>query len=381
MVHPNIKFLRAIGTLIGGMIGVGVFGLPYAFAQAGFILGALIFIVVGLLVGILMLMYGQIVIEARGRHRLVGHVKHYLGERWSWITAVTHTVSLWGAMLAYIIVGGHFLYILIGPIFGGPETVYALIMAISASALIYRGLKFVSQIEVFIVITLLFLFVFIIILGFFYSTPANLTGFDWSNFFVPYGVTLFAFGGLGVIPEMRDVLGQQRNRLLQALYIGLTIVGVLYLLFALAVVGVTGGNTSEMALNGLIPIFGAGFGVITAFLGSLTILSIFTILGIELLDLLKFDYHLKHQQAWALTMFVPIILFILGLREFIDLVGFIGAVFSAALGMIVVIVYEKMKKSRASQKNGFLNIPTPVSAIIICIFIIGALVEIFSRLN
>jgi len=68
------------------------------------------------------------------------------------------------------------------------------------------------------------------------------------------------------------------------------------------------------------------------------------------------------------------------LREFIDLIGFIGAVFSAALGMIVVMVYEKMKQTPLCQTQGCINIPTPVSLVIVCIFIIGALIEISSRL-
>ncbi|MBU0646216.1 amino acid permease [Patescibacteria group bacterium] len=380
MVHPNVKFLRAIGTLIGGMVGVGVFGLPYAFAQSGYIIGALVFVVLAALISILMMMYGELVSRAHDHHRLVGHVKNYLGPRWGWVTAVTHTVGLWGAMLAYIIVGGHFLYLLFGSVFGGPEVVYSLIMAVAASALIYRGLKFVASLEVFVISALIFLFLVVIILGLGHLRVDHLLSIHPGNIFVPYGVILFAFGGLGVIPEMKELLSRQPKRLPQALIIGLIVTGVLYLLFSFAVVGTTGPATTSMALTGLIPIFGSGFGLVAALLGSLTILSIFTILGIELLNMLKYDFRLEHRRAWAMAVVVPLLLFIMGLREFIDLISFIGSVFGATLGIIVVLAYEKMKQQAGRSYRG-LNIPTPVSVVIIIIFVFGAFLEIGSRLN
>jgi len=35
----NEKFLAAVSTMIGAIVGVGIFGLPYVISQAGFFVG------------------------------------------------------------------------------------------------------------------------------------------------------------------------------------------------------------------------------------------------------------------------------------------------------------------------------------------------------
>ena len=205
MTHPNIKFLRSVGMMIGAIIGVGIFGLPYAFAQSGIAIGLFWLIIVGGLLTILQLMFAEVVVQTEGKHRLAGYIEIYLGRKLSWIGMFGLASGIWGAMTAYIIVGGRFLFLLLNPLFGGPELVYSIIVAVVATYLIYRGLIFASKLEVILIGALLFLFTFIILLSIPEIQLGNFQVSSLSGFFLPYGVILFSMAGTGIVPELKEI--------------------------------------------------------------------------------------------------------------------------------------------------------------------------------
>lgn len=379
VTHPPIKLLRAVGMLIGAIVGVGVFGLPYAFSQVGLAIGLLELLVMGILLTILQLMQAEVVVQTEDHHRLTGYVREYLGRGWSKIALVAMAAGVWGAMIAYMIVGGKFLFYLASPVFGGTEFVYSLILASVAGLLIYRGLGFASRVEVVIVCALLFLFVFMILAGIPNVHPENFLISKPENAFLPYGVIFFSLSGIGIVPEMREVLGSKlQSRLGQAIVIGMSVIVLLYAAFATVVYGVTGSATTSVAFDGLVPILGGTFGIVAVLLGTLTILSIFFMLGIELLNTLKFDFLIKHKIAWALVVFVPVAIFLFGAREFIGVIGFVGAVFSGALGILVALTYAKLKQSSVCRKHECLKFPGVLTLLLILLFLAGIVYEVVS---
>ena len=377
----NIKFFRAVGVMVGGMVGVGIFGLPYVFSKAGFTLGLMEVLIIGSLMLFLQLMLAEVVLQTRGRHRLVGYVKIYLGNFWSKVTIVAISAGVWGAMVAYIIVGGKFAHILLNPVFGGGEMIYSLLIASIASFFIYRGLEFAAKAEIIIVIGLLLLFLFLILVSIPHIDMSNYATINFSNAFLPYGVVLFSLAGIGVVPELKDVLGvKQENKIGHVIMMGMFLIVSLYILFSAAVVGVTGADTTQAAFEGLVPILGDSVRVLATFLGSLTILSIYTILGIELLNTFRFDYNLKQNHAWFAVVSVPVVLFLLGLRELIDIIGFVGAVFGGVLGILIALTYWSLKKSPVCKKHKCLNFPNILTWLLIMLFTGGIILEITSTL-
>lgn len=377
-----MKYYRAVGTMVGSIVGVGVFGLPYAFSQSGWVVGAItLFIMTGLLIA-LQLMYAEVVLQTEGRHRLVGYVRKYLGQPWGWISLVALASGLWGAMIAYIIIGGRFVHVLFSPLFGGPEVVYSLILAALASALMYRGIQFASKIEVTIISLLLFLFVFIILASVPHIDLSNLMQVNLKNVFVPYGVVLFSIAGMGVVPEMREVLGRRHEKYLAStIVVAMVLILLLYTAFSFAVVGVTGSATTEAAFDGLVPVLGNTFRIVGAVLGSLTIVSIFMLLGIQLQNTLRFDFGMKRLQAFVLTAGVPVVLFLLGIREFIELIGFVGGIFVGLLGILVVLTYEKMRKSPVCRFQHCLHVPGFLSWALAGLFVLGMILSIITSLT
>ncbi len=367
--------------MVGGIVGVGVFGLPFVFAKTGIVIAMIELLIMGFLLTVLQLMQAEVAIQTNGKQRLVGYVRRYLGNRWSWIVTIALAGGIWGAMLAYMIVGGKFVYLFAAPVLGGTEFVYSLMVAVAASALIYRGLTFASKAEIVVVVALLFLFVFIILASIPHLDPAQWLPISLEHAFVPYGVILFSLAGVGIVPELHDVLGKQsRSKLGPVILTGMGIIILLYALFSLVVVGVTGELTTEVAFDGLVPVLGNTFRLFATGLGTLTILSIYFMLGIELLNTLRFDFRMRHKTAWMIVVIVPVLAYLLGAREFISVVGFVGSVFAGTLGVLIALTYDRMKRSPVCREHHCLNFPTVFTWILIALFIGGIGFEIFSSL-
>lgn len=379
MKHPNIPFLRSVGMMIGAIVGVGVFGLPYAFAQSGFALGLIELILVGGILVVMQLMFAEVAVQTPGHHRIVSYVEMYVGKFWSRVMLAALSFGVWGAMIAYMIVGGEFLRILFEPWFELNGLIYSLGIAGVASLMVFGGLKFASKIEVIIVSVLLFLFSFIILASLPHVDVAHLGSVDVANWFTPYGVLLFSMAGIGIVPEIKDVLGKKHKQEIGRVIItAMSIIGVLYALFAFAVVGVSGPETAQTAFEGLVPVLGETFRIVATLLGAVTIVSIYMMLGIQLSNTFKYDFHMPHWLSWIITCGVPVLLFVIGVREFIDVIGFVGGVFVGIMGILIALTYWKMRRSQICKKHHCLNFPAPLTWFVILIFLLGIVTEVSS---
>jgi amino acid permease len=287
-----------------------------------------------------------------------------LGENWGRFALAALAASLWGAMVAYMIVGGTFLKTIFSPVIGGSEFGYALVMALTAGLVMYRGIQFVSRFATVIVGILVFLFLFIILAALPHAEVSNLAGVHWEKFLLPYGVALFALSGMGIVPELKAVLGKRADRHLPcAVVVGMAVITALYLVFGLTVAAVLGPDTTAAAFDGLVPVLGSSFGVIAALLGSVTILSIFTIVGIELTNTFRYDFHVDPRAATLLAVGVPVVLFVAGIRELIEVLSFVGGVFGGALGILIVAMYEKTRPGPVRVTSWFVALVFAVGII------------------
>ncbi len=363
--------------MVGAVVGVGVFGLPYAFAQSGYAIGLLTLLLVGGMFLFLNLMLSEVALQTPGHRRFIGYVERYLGKRWKNVTAVLFIAYAFGAMAAFMILGGSFLHALLGPIFGGDAFWYQLAIVVLPGVFTWQGVRELAKIELVVVTVLLMLFVAVVLA----LAPSvhieNLMRLDPDYWFVPYGVVFFALSGFGAIPEMKDVLGRQSRRLPQTVVIGLSAVVTLYALFSLAVVGVSGEATTPEAMAGLAPALGASVATIGALIGFVSVSSIFSVLSVEMQSTLRFDFHVALRRAWFLTLGIPIVVFLFGAREFIELIGFLGAVFGGFLGIILVMLYERLRMSGACRAAPCLNLPRPLSGLLIGIFAAGIVLTFF----
>jgi len=334
------NFLYAVSLLIGTIIGVGIFGIPYVAAQAGFGIALIYLIGLGILILLVHLFYAEIILKTSGKHRLVGYTEKYLGKRAKYLAGCASIIGRLGALLAYIIVSGYFLSTLFNR---GSSFFWSLIFFFIGSFLIFLGLKAVAQVELIMVFFLLTAMLSIFIFAWPKVEFSNLTPINLSNLFLPYGVVLFSLGGATAIPEMREIV--QRKKLKLAVILGTLIPVILFIVFTGIVLGASGSQTTEEALAGLKDILGKKVMLIGLVFGILALMTSFLTIGLNLKKIFWYDYKLNKHLAWVLVCFIPLSAYLIGLRDFISVIGIIGALMGGISGIIICLIYKKLKKS------------------------------------
>lgn len=370
-MHKRQLFIRAIQPLVGSVIGVGIFGLPFVFAQAGVGIALIYLVVLAAVNGTLLLAYADIIRNTKGNPRLTGLVRRYLGRGWSHVASISLFGGSWGALVAYIIIGGEFLHALFEPLIGGKVFTYQMVFYAGCALLVIGGIGFISRLEVAFVMTLLIMLALIMIGSAPHVDIQNFAYIDSSNWFLPFGVVLFAFGGIAAVPEMAQVLGRQKGKMLRpAIITGIVTVSIVYLLFSAIVTGVTGINTTEEAILGLGAAVGDWALVVGAMIGLFSVFTSFLILAVSIMDTMIYDYKWRYYQGWALAVFVPLLVFLVGARSFIGVIGFTGGVLGSFIGLLVLYTYVKAKKDVCTPKR-CLTIPNWVLGICALVFVFG----------
>jgi len=375
----NNSFLLALATLVGTIIGGGIFGLPYVISKSGLIPGVFYLVVLGGLVMLLHLFVGEVTLRTSGKHRLIGYAEIYLGDWAKKLVTISTIVGIVGALLAYIILAGDFLEIIFAPFLSVPNTALSLVFWGVLSVLILKGIQAISRMELFMNIAL-FTAVFTI---FFFAFPHvkidNFVAVDFSHLFLPYGLVLFAFVGWHAIPEIAELFKRKQDkRKLDNLIVWASgICGALYLLFVLFVVGVSGASTSEDALGGLIPFLGEKVVILGALFGLIAIAASFLVLGNYLKNSLRYDYKVPYLLSAAIAILTPIILFLLGLREFIIVLGIVGVVMGVVEGSIIALIWKEAKQKGDREPEYRVKFPRVFVYVIIALLIAGALAEVF----
>ena len=138
------NWVYSISILSGTIIGVGLFALPYITLKVGFWIMLGYFLVLGTLVILVHLFFGELALKTPDYKRLPGFAKIYLGN-WGEKVAYTSTIlGTFGAILAYLIVGGEFLTELLSPIFGGGNLFWTIIYFLAGAILIFFGIKAIA---------------------------------------------------------------------------------------------------------------------------------------------------------------------------------------------------------------------------------------------
>ena len=370
------EFFYATAVLIGTIVGAGIFAIPYVVAQSGFLIGVIFLLLLTGVSLLIHLVYGEIVCRTKKKHRLVGYAERYLGKWGKKIVTISVLIGFYGSLLVYIIIGGDFLSTIFSPLIGGSTFIYSLIFFIIGALSVFIGLVLVERLE--LVMTLfLFLVVFLI---FFSGLPhfdiSNLKTINLGYFFLPYGVILWSLAGGAAIPEIKEVLKTDGKRYKKVIILGTIIPALLYLLFMFIVVGITGTATSPETIEGLIPFLGKGMIILGAIFGILASLTSFFIIGLCLKKVFWYDYKINKTLSWFLACSIPFIGFLLGLREFIPIIGFLGVILGAVESTILILIYKKAKKFGDQKPEYSLKIPNVIIYSLIGIFILAFFYQI-----
>ncbi len=347
MIRIFKSIIFPIATLSGTIIGVGLFALPFVASKIGFMAMMGYFLILGFLVIMVHIFFGEVSLATPDLKRLPGFAKFYFGKPAEKLAAASFIFGSFGSILAYLIIGGEFLGGLLTPYLGGGVFLWTLIYFILGAGFVYFGIKWIEKIEFWGVISFFIILFFLFIRSQSVLKIDNLfSSFDVKYLFLPYGPILFSLWGASLIPEIEEMMGKSK-RLLKWVIISSVLISILfYILFTYVVLGVTGSQTTESALTGLRNILGNDAVNLGFIFGILATFTSFITVGLTLKNVFHYDLKINKQLAWLFTFFVPLALFIIGIKQFIPVVSFIGGFSLGIEGIFILLMYDKIKKGK-----------------------------------
>jgi len=378
-ILKNKSFLSATAVLIGTMVGVGVFGIPFAFAKAGFWVGFSFLIFISFTTLLLNLMYGEIVLRTHDEHQITGYTEKYLGPWFKRAIFFSIALALYSALLVYVVLAGDFLNNIFSSVFYASPTTYSLLFFLVISVLVLLGIKRISWVELFLVGLYAVVILLIFGVGINKIGLSNFGGIQSEFWFLPYGVLLFALAGFSAIPIQRDILRGQEKYLKKSIWLAVFLVSMLYLIFAFTVVGVSGSITTPDAISGLYEFLGGKIIFLGSLFGILAVSTSFLMLGSAFLDMFHLDYDVPRKGAWLLVLAPPLVLFLGGLRTFIDIISLAGSVAIGLEGIVLTFVYIKAKSKGDRVPEYSLELPRFLYYLLIFVFGAGIVYALFVK--
>jgi len=349
--HKHNTVWDGAALVMCGTIGAGVLSLPYAISQVGVVAGLGLMMFIGILMTALNIFIGEIVYKTKKQFQLVGLARRYFGRAGEFIMATIMYTVLFGVLLVYMIGVGD----LLSGFFGGEKQLWSLGFFVIAMSITYIGMRTVKIIEMFL---LFFIFCVVIFLSF-VAMPSfeipNIQYFDLGKFFVPYGILIFAFHGTTAVPEVYSILSHKKHAFKQALFLGGLGNILLYFIFTLVVVGVTGLNTTEIATVGLGAKLGPSINIMGNFFALFAMSTAFLMSAVVLKDSFMWDFKLRPFTATGLVAFVPLLIFLLGMQSFIGAIDVIGGVFMSLEIVFLLLIFWKAKRVGDIEGKNFLS--------------------------
>ncbi len=370
-----LAYYQAIAILTGCVIGAGILGIPFVVVHAGFWTGMLVILGLGLATLFVHLLIGEVTLRSDKCMQLAGYAEKYLGMKGKYLMTASMVIGVYGALIAYTVGVGQSVQALLG----GSFWLWAVLFYALMAWIIFGGIGILGRSELFM--EALKFIIFGVILVILFSSPhffaERFIGFSWEALLLPFGVVLFAYIGTAAIPEVREEMKTCRLLTKRAIIIGSVIPIVVYLLFAAAVVGVTGIGTTEVATIGVGQLIGGiGFILLHAF-AILAMATSFIALGYALKEMYWIDYKLPHLEAWSLTLLIPLALILAGVQSFVRTLEVAGAFAGGIAGITVVLMHIKARKRSERKPEFSLRINWLGYTVLIALFAIGMLYELF----
>lgn len=332
------KLFAAIATLVGTTIGAGFLGIPFVVRKSGFLVGLFWIVFLGLIMLYIKLCLGEVILRTKGRHQLAGYASIYLGKLGKALLFFAMFFGIYAALLAYLLGQGGSLSFLV---FGNVNNLLWMGLAFFAlmSLLTYQGFHALKKWEPVAMVVVLTT----ITLIFFYFSPQvkaeNLAELNLGNFFIPFGVILFALLGTAAMPEVERMLFREESKLKKAIVIGSILPVIVYILFAFVVVG-SFAEIPEVSTLAL--------GRVFVLLGMLTMFTAYFALSIAIRDMYRYDFGMHRVKAWFLANFIPLALFVLvvkfNLASFTQILGVAGIVGGGLEAVTILFMHLKAKK-------------------------------------
>ncbi len=371
MQNKNKKFWATTLTLSGTIIGAGILGLPYVFAQSGFLIGVGWLLLIGAFIIFTNLVLGEIILRTKKKHQLTGYAKKYLGKKGEKAMLFAMLFGIYSSLLAYLIGEGKSLSLLLtGTV--SHSFIFAIGFWIILTLMLREGIKGLKKIETWGVIAIVTI-IFTMLLWFFpHINVQNLYDINLSNAFLPIGVIFFSLLGFVAIPEIKTEIKGQEKQFKKAIIIGTLIPIFLYILFSMIFIGVLGVNIQKISTLSL--------GPLVILLGIFTMFTSYFVLSFSIKDMCKNDFGLSKRKTFFWTNLLPLLLYLTLIEipgiNFISIIG-TGGVISGGLTGILILMMSRKAKTKGDRNPEY---KMPINFLLVItislVFLAGTIVKL-----
>lgn len=379
-------FFEGIAILVGMIIGAGVFTLPYLSLKSGIVPTLILLALVGILITYIHLLYGELSLRTEKPCGLPGYVGIYLGPKAKKFVLFTTLLTFSISLLILLLLASQFLATLLSQLgvnLATPWIFTILWLVISFITLYDSRLAVKANFILSFVLVAIFCFIFL------KSVPViqmtNLVPVHWLGFFLPYGIIFYALNGLAAVPESLQtakINNLPKKNYKQIILWGTIIPIIIYALFIISVVGISGIATTPTAIDGLVGTLGPRIVMLGAALGLLAVITSYVSFGMYLKHLFVHDLGFTRVIAQSLILLTPFILYFTGLKNFLRAMGFMGALLGGAEGILVLITTYRAKRMNCSREPEYV-IPLPKWFLTVLIIALasGAVMELANVLK
>lgn len=346
----NRKFLKAILMKYSGIVGAGIFILPFIFNKSNFFFSLFCLAVITAIMIFIDQLYIDVITGTKENHQLSGYANQYLGKTFATISTINMLILGFGVTSAFIQLGATYISKLLP---GSPFFVYQLIFLSFLGLFHSSGHRFIEKITQYIPV------ISLIIVYFLFFTSIKIP-FSSLSFYEPsfqsIGVLVFAITGFVIIPDINRFLKhekQRRIKLIMSNLFGTLLAALTYVIFVIAVLLISGSNISPDSISGLLlssPKLGvvmAILGVVLTFKACLNFIHSLKIMFIH-------DLNYSRNKSLLLSLSIPFIALLLSKFPIIKIISVTGTITISVSAFIIVCVKlsqwkQKLKKSKKSS--------------------------------
>lgn len=343
MKERNKQLIKSVSIMIGLIVGAGFLAIPKALSLSGITLGAIIMIVVCIIMYLMCLLTTELTLNTKKVYQMPGMIGNYLGKKIGKISGIFFSFISFGAMIAYLIGSSQILSKLLGI----NNLIAMLSYFLLISFFIFKGLKIVEKIEIYLTSTLIIFLIILAILSFSDFNFNNLRIFEIKEIASPLGIILFSFGGFNVMSQVELITKSNKKLMIKAAKWGNIVSFLFFSGFALIMLSLFGNNINSIATENLSN-YNFILGLIGNILAFLAMTSSYIMSGLLLKDMFIDDYNLNKNISSGITMLIPLIITLFIAPTFIDILSFTGAVlssiFSIFLAITIIVSRRKIKK-------------------------------------
>lgn len=320
------SFWKNILLILGTTVGAGIFSLPQILHKVGLVWFIVFLFLFAYVMYRVNWYYFQVIKKVKGDHQLSGYVDKVINRRIGAVAVILHLLSTYGALIAFILIGGEFLGKTLAV---SPQIGSCIFFAVSIGVMLLSGKKAESMDVLF---SLLKGGMFMIIVWLFLANAREWEAIPAASFVIPaetIGAFIFAFTGFSIIPELHKEKDEGKS-----IATAQIIILLIYFLFTIAAIPFIRGEDYIFASPIMEKIFS-----LTGFISVFTAYLLAHMVG---KDILTEDIKLNSRLAFILMAFVPFFFVIFQIGSFLTILSITGGVFLAGTGLLICWMYLKL---------------------------------------